>query len=106
MEYMDSRERTSFGKTTGKGNSGVLAHKVMLSGRNQGIITGVLEVIEFDNNVVDLDTSLGRLQIKGRDLKVKGLNLDKGEVEIEGNVDNLLYTTKQSNESFVKRLFK
>ena len=70
------------------------------------MVTGVQDVTEFDNNIIDLDTSLGRLLIKGRDLKVKGLNLEKGEVEIEGSMDSLVYTTKQSTEPLLKRLFK
>lgn len=89
-----------------KNDKGHMAHKVILTGRNQGIVTGVNEVIEFDNNVIDLDTSMGRLVIKGKDMKVKGINLEKGEAEIEGSVDSFIYTSRQSNESFIKRMFK
>ena len=81
-------------------------HKIVLSGRTMGIITGVTDIEEFDNNTIDMTTSLGRLIIKGRDLKVKGLNLETGEAEIEGNVDSMVYTSKQNSESLLKRLFK
>ncbi|MBQ3583953.1 MAG: YabP/YqfC family sporulation protein [Lachnospiraceae bacterium] len=93
-------------RSTGRTGKETLSHKVIISGRNQGMVTGVQDVTEFDNNIIDLDTSLGRLLIKGRDLKVKGLNLEKGEVEIEGSMDSLVYTTKQSTEPLLKRLFK
>lgn len=83
-----------------------MGHKVIISGRTMGTITGVTDIEEFDNNTIDMNTSLGRLIIKGRDLKVKGLNLETGEADIEGNVDSLVYTSKQNSESFLKRLFK
>lgn len=106
MEYSGSRDRMGYGKSGGRNEKELLSHKVVISGRNQGIISGVIDVTEFDNNMIDLDTSLGRLLIKGKDLKVKGLNLEKGEAEIEGNVDSLTYTTRQNNEPLIKRLFK
>ena len=104
MEYSDSRN--GYLKSMSKVEKEILSHKIIISGRNQGIITGVLEVIEFDNNMINLDTSMGRLLVKGRDMKVKAINLEKGEAEIEGNVDNILYTQKQVNESLIKKLFK
>ncbi len=83
-----------------------MPHKFTISGRNSGTITGVLDVSEFDNATIDLTTTLGRMIIKGRDLKVKNLNLEKGETDIEGNVDSIVYASKQSSESLLKRLFK
>lgn len=103
MEYSRGQSVGQYGSKNTKEH---MAHKIILSGRNQGIVTGVNEVIEFDNNVIDLDTSMGRLIIKGKEMKVKGINLEKGEAEIEGSVDSLIYTSKQSNESFIKRMFK
>ncbi len=104
MEY--SEGRNGYMKQGVKSQREMPSHKIIITGRSQGIISGVLEVIEFDNNMVNLDTSMGRLLIKGKDMKVKGINLEKGEAEIEGSVDNILYTQKPSNESLIKRLFK
>ncbi len=83
-----------------------IAHKISISGRNEGTITGVEEVNEFDNDEISLDTSMGRLIIKGHELHVKRLNLEKGEVDIEGSIDSIYYTSKKDNESMLKRLFK
>lgn len=83
-----------------------IAHKISISGRTEGTITGVEEVNEFDNDAISLDTSMGRLIIKGHELHVKRLNLEKGEVDIEGSVDSFYYTSKKDNESVFKRLFK
>lgn len=106
MEYGESRDRIGYSRSGGRNNKESLSHKVVISGRNQGIISGVIDVTEFDNNMIDMDTSLGRLLIKGKDLKVKELNLEKGEAEIEGNVDSLVYSARQNNEPLIKRLFK
>lgn len=81
-------------------------HKIIFSGRNQGVITGVKDVVEFDNNMIDLDTSMGKLIIKGKNMKVKGINLEKGEAEVEGNVDSIVYSSGSKDESFIKKLFK
>lgn len=83
-----------------------MSHKISIIGRKESVITGVTDVNEFDNNVISLNTIMGRLIIKGRELKVKALNLEKGEAEIEGNIDNLYYTSRKDEESFLKKMFK
>lgn len=81
-------------------------HSVYIQNRNEGTITGVEEVNEFDNNQISLNTCMGGIVIKGHELHVKRLNLEKGEVDIVGTVDSLSYTTKKSNESLFKRMFQ
>ena len=95
----------TYSGNAGKENKALSEHKLILQARKTGIITGVTDVEEFDNNTIILNTSEGRLLIKGRELKVKGLNLATGEAQIEGAVDSLLYTSKKSSESLLKRLF-
>ena len=61
-------------------------HKVSLFNRNNGIISGVKEVISFDPNEIILDTEQGMLMIQGEELHVTKLTVEKGEVELEGLV--------------------
>ena len=61
-----------------------MAHKIVLNNRNQGNLTGILDVISFDENTIVLDTDMGLLTIKGKDLHVNRLSLEKGEIDIEG----------------------
>lgn len=86
------------------------AHKVTINGRQSGAISGVSDVLSFDINEILLETELGMLMVKGQELHVKRLNLEKGEVDIEGKVDSLTYSNggsrKGSNESLLGRLFK
>lgn len=81
-------------------------HNVSILNRSEGTITGVEAVNEFDNNQISLNTVMGCVLIKGHDLHVQRLNLEKGEVDIVGSVDSFSYTTKKSHESILKRMFQ
>ena len=85
-------------------------HKLTLTNRGALSINGVVDVISFDLNEVLLETEAGMLTIKGQDLHVNRLTLEKGEVEISGNIDSLLYSEVsgygQKAESFLARLFQ
>ena len=85
-------------------------HKMSMVNRKTCTLTGVKDVIAFDVAEVILETDMGILQIKGKDLHVKRLTLDKGEVDVEGRVDSFIYTEQHSiqakGESFFGRLWK
>lgn len=85
-------------------------HKVMLSNRRSGVLNGVVDVLSFDVGEILLETEQGMLMIKGSELHVNRLMLDKGEVDVDGRVDSFTYS-EQSNmggkgESLLARLFK
>ena len=86
------------------------AHKLMLSNRRTGTITGVADVISFDISEVLLETEQGMLMIKGADFHVNRLTLEKGEIDIEGRIDSLAYSEvtsyQKQGESLIGRLFK
>lgn len=85
-------------------------HKLELQNREQGRVSGVQDVVSFDENQIILDTDMGLLTIKGKNLHVSRLSLEKGEVDLDGTVDSLLYssneTFRRSGESLWKRLFQ
>ena len=89
-------------------NNGV--HKVSFEDRGRGYITGVIDVLSFDANQVVLETAQGILMLKGIDLHVTRLVVDKGEIEIDGKLDSLTYsdikTNKKNGENLLGRLFK
>lgn len=86
------------------------AHKLIMSNRRTCTITGVSDVISFDITEVLLETEQGMLMIKGSDLHVNRLTLEKGEVDIEGKMDSLAYSEvtsfQKQSESLIGRLFK
>ena len=85
-------------------------HKVYLNARKSAVMSGVKDVLSFDAKEVYLETEQGVLLIKGDELHVNRLSLEKGEIDIEGRIDSLTYSepknvTKQT-ESLLGRLFK
>lgn len=59
-------------------------HKLEVTGRGTGSVTGIQDVVSFDENQIILDTDMGLLTVKGKSLHVSRLTLEKGEVDIEG----------------------
>lgn len=88
----------------------VKAHKVSLNNRSFGLITGVREVISFDAMEIILDTEQGILIFRGEDLHVTRLTVDKGEVEVSGKIDCMMYSDveekKKGRENLLARLFQ
>lgn len=81
----------------------LIPHKLILDERNRLTMTGVSEVVRFEESVVVLKTALGTLVIQGRDLKLKTLSLDGGQVAVEGTVSALVY--EEPRGGWAKRLF-
>lgn len=85
-------------------------HKVNMSNRRTCNITGVNDVLSFDVKEVLLETELGMLMMKGSDLHISRLTLDKGEVDVEGKIDSFTYSENDSfskkSESLLNKLFK
>lgn len=85
-------------------------HKLILQNRQVGNISGICDVVSFDENTIVLDTDMGLLTIKGKELHVSRLTLEKGEVDIEGTLDSMVYSSnealRKSGESLFTRLFK
>ena len=84
-----------------------LPHKLTLQDRDKLTMTGVSEVVNFDDTAVTLRTSLGLLTVQGSSLKLRQLSEDGGQVAIDGKVTALSYEEpKGSAGSFWHRLFK
>ncbi|GFI44736.1 spore protein YabP [Lachnospiraceae bacterium] len=85
-------------------------HKLILNNRRSCNLTGVNDVLSFDENEIILETEQGMLMIKGNELHVNRLTLDKGEVDIDGRIDSFTYSEQSSmgakGESLLSRLFK
>ena len=87
-----------------------MSHRMVMENREKGTLTGILDVISFDVNAIVLDTDMGLLTIKGKDLHVSRLTLEKGEIDVEGHMDSFLYSSneayRKSGQSLFARLFK
>lgn len=84
-------------------------HRVLLENRKKAVITGVQEIHSFNENEVLLLSEAGKILLKGEQLHVRKLNLEKGDAEVEGRVDSLSYLTRNAHkkdESILKRMFR
>lgn len=80
-----------------------------LDNRKKLSLSGVVEVISFNDENIILNTNLGTLTIKGEGLKMNKLDVQNGEVMITGIVNSCIYTTnevKRDKDSIISRLFK
>ena len=79
-------------------------HKLTLNERKNLTLTGVSEVIAFDENTVLLSTTLGKLEVQGENLQLKNLSLDGGQVAVDGDISALFYSQNREKHSFWQRL--
>lgn len=85
-------------------------HKVYINARKTAVLSGVRDVLSFDAAEVYLETEQGVLLIRGDELHVNRLSLEKGEIDIDGRIDSLAYSeveeTGKKAASFLGRLFQ
>lgn len=81
-----------------------LPHKLTLNERKSLTMTGVTEVVTFDERAVILRTALGTLVVQGKDLQLKTLSPEGGQVSVLGTVTALIYE-EPKNGGFFRRWF-
>lgn len=83
-----------------------LPQKLTLNERKDLHMTGVTEVISFDDTAVVLETNLGTLEIQGQELQLKTLSIDGGQVAVSGHICSLAYEEPRPASGFWGRLLK
>ncbi len=86
-----------------------IVQNLVLENRNKLNVTGVKDVLSFDDEVIIMETELGLLTIKGDNLKINKLSIDTGDVIIEGEISNLGYNNhskKEQEGSILSKIFK
>ena len=77
-----------------------LPHKLTLDERSHLTMTGVTDVVSFDDTSVVLNTVLGTLEVSGQQLKLKALSPDGGQVAVDGHINALYYEEPRQKRSF------
>ncbi len=84
--------------------------KMTVTNRAGCILTGITDILSFDVDEILLETNLGMLMIRGKDLHVNRLTLEKGEADITGRIDSLQYSDMSKGngqkEKLLHRLFQ
>lgn len=82
-------------------------HEITLSNRSRMSLTGVSDVISFNDSRVDLKTNMGTLVIKGKGLNINKLNTDSGNLDVNGEVQLMEYISRRDKSSgLIGGLFK
>ena len=90
-----------------KKNTVQLPHHLILEDRRALTVSGVSDVDSFDELTVVIYTEMGELTDKGQGLHINRLNVETGELTLEGSVDSLTYTEIHSRSGgFFGKLFK
>lgn len=88
-----------------KAKNPVKPQRVVLDERARLSVTGVEEVLSFDDVRIVMRTVLGELTVSGSGLHIGKLSLDTGELCVEGRVDELSYSEHEAQGGFWNRLF-
>ena len=87
-------------------NTPVTPHRLELMDRAHLTVSGVEDVVRFDENCIVTTTSAGTLIITGEELHIGKLSLDGGEMQVDGRIDAVTYEdTEVRQGSFLSRLF-
>lgn len=85
----------------------ILPHNLIMQNRNTLSVSGVSDVDSFDEQTVIMYTNMGELTVKGDNLHINKLNVESGDVVMEGKIYELLYSeeTKKS-KNLLSKLFR
>ena len=87
-----------------------IVQNIVFENREKLNVSGVNDVLSFDDQVVMIDTELGLLTVKGENIRINKLSLDTSEVVLEGTISYLAYSDKDleknKNSSLLSKIFK
>lgn len=86
-----------------------IVQNLILENREKLSVSGVNDVLSFDDQVVMVDTELGLLTVKGENIRINKLSLDTAEVIIEGNISSLSYSQNKQEKTtgtILSKIFK
>ena len=97
---IDERKQTATG----------VIQNLILENRGKLSISGVIDVLSFDDQVVMVETELGLLTVKGENIRINKLSIDTSEVIVEGDISSMNYSDNKNIEkqkgSFISKIFK
>lgn len=84
-----------------------MPHNLIMENRNHLTVSGVSDVDSFDEQTVVIFTQMGELTVHGSDLHITNLNVDAGELSLDGTISSLSYSDEQPRGGgFFSRVFK
>ena len=87
-------------------NISMQSHGIIAQSRKSLNVSGVKEVLSFDEETIQLDTILGRLTVKGDGLHIISFHAETGDLAAEGRFHAFVYVSEQNSSGFWSRLFR
>lgn len=85
-------------------------HTVLIEKREKVNISGIEDVLSFDEEVIVSKTSMGIFIIRGEGLHINNLNLESGELAVDGTINSTEYEDIDSytkpTASFFGKVFR
>ncbi len=81
-------------------------NNIIIENRKKFNISGVKDVISFDEETVVLECVLGRLVLKGMGLHIGSFAAETGDLLGEGKVNAVVYTAEEKGGNLFSRIFR
>lgn len=84
---------------------------IILENREKLNVSGILDVLSFDDQIIIIETQLGLLTVKGENLKINKLSLDTSDFTVDGYISSLTYSnsdisSSKKNKNILSKIFK
>lgn len=83
-----------------------LNSNIILENRKKLNLSGVKDVLGFDEETIALDTVLGKVTVKGSKLHIQNFNTENGDLSAEGKINAVVYISDQKSGGFISKLFR
>jgi len=85
-----------------------IMQNVILENRKKLTLTGIRDVLSFDDEIVVVESELGLLNIKGTDLRVNKISVETGDVIVDGTIRAIEYSDKDigPKQGLMSKIFK
>lgn len=84
-------------------DTGARVHGLVVNNRESGNFSGISEVLSFDEEGILLESVMGTLAIDGKDMRVTRLDLERGEVDITGKINGIVWADKKERRGKMKK---
>lgn len=87
-----------------------IPHNVIMEACEKLTVSGVKDIYNYNDEIIEILTEMGILTVKGADLHINRLSLETGELLIEGEIFSLVYSEKEvskaAKDPFFSRIFR
>lgn len=71
-------------------------HELTVSRRSALQVSGVTDVVSFDEETVLLNTTCGTMEVQGSALHIHVLSIDRGLVSLDGKINAITYFEQET----------